>query len=128
MKNNELLRHSAGNGLHLGAEAKENLRNAILADVGFLHALINTPAARVFPSWDALAPAVRGQLRYRIVPLEIKAGAAGAMKSLHQFMHEKHLVFERRVRNASRRMANRGPSPGRIAEGVLRWNECSTSP
>jgi hypothetical protein len=25
------------------------------------------------------------------VPLELKAGAAGAMKSLHQFMREKHL-------------------------------------
>jgi hypothetical protein len=31
------------------------------------------------------------QLHGRIVPLELKAGAAGAMKSLHQFMHEKRL-------------------------------------
>lgn len=27
----------------------------------------------------------------RIVPIEVKAGAAGAMKSLHQFMHDKRL-------------------------------------
>lgn len=31
------------------------------------------------------------QFGTRIVPLELKAGAAGSMKSLHQFMHDKHL-------------------------------------
>ncbi|MBI4705323.1 MAG: hypothetical protein HY744_29815 [Deltaproteobacteria bacterium] len=31
------------------------------------------------------------QIRGRIVPLELKAGAAGAMKSLHQFMGDKGL-------------------------------------
>jgi len=31
------------------------------------------------------------QLGGRIVPVEVKAGAAGAMKSLHQFMHDKGL-------------------------------------
>ena len=31
------------------------------------------------------------QLDGRIVPIELKAGAAGAMKSLHQFMFEKRL-------------------------------------
>lgn len=33
------------------------------------------------------------QLKGRIVPVEVKAGAAGTMKSLHQFMAEKRLEF-----------------------------------
>ncbi|MFT7464869.1 MAG: hypothetical protein ACI9EF_003229 [Pseudohongiellaceae bacterium] len=31
------------------------------------------------------------------MPVEVKAGAAGAMKSLHQFMHDKSLSFALRV-------------------------------
>jgi hypothetical protein len=31
------------------------------------------------------------QHQNRIVPVEIKSGKAGSMKSLHQFMHDKHL-------------------------------------
>jgi len=127
-----LVRHSAANGLPLGAEAKDTFRKAILADVGLAHALLGTPAAAAFPSWTDLAPAVRGQLadqlagqqlrlvdaltgdgpelfywqreggrpgeidylvvvQGRIVPVELKSGAAGSMKSLHQFMFDKHL-------------------------------------
>lgn len=37
------------------------------------------------------------QLGARIVPIEIKAGATGAMKSLHQFMHDKRLSLAVRV-------------------------------
>ena len=33
------------------------------------------------------------QLGGRVVPVEVKAGATGAMKSLHQFMHDKRLDF-----------------------------------
>jgi hypothetical protein len=33
----------------------------------------------------------------RIVPLETKSGASGAMKSLHQFMHDKSLPLAVRV-------------------------------
>jgi len=33
----------------------------------------------------------------RIVPLETKSGAAGAMKSLHQFMHDKSLILAVRM-------------------------------
>jgi predicted AAA+ superfamily ATPase len=125
-------RHSAANGLPLGAEVKEGRCKAVLADVGLLHALLGTPAGAAFPHGSALAPALRGQLAEqlaaqqvrlfddgagdgpglfywhreggrpgeidfllqlhgRIVPLELKAGAAGAMKSLHQFMFDKHL-------------------------------------
>jgi uncharacterized protein len=29
----------------------------------------------------------------RIIPLEIKAGKTGTLKSLHQFLKEKHLAF-----------------------------------
>jgi uncharacterized protein len=127
-----LVRHSAANGLPLGAESKDTFRKAILADVGLAHALLGTPAAGAFPSWGDLAPSVRGQLadqlagqqlrlldegtgdgsqlhywqreggrpgeidylvvvEGRIVPVELKSGAAGAMKSLHQFMFDKRL-------------------------------------
>jgi len=127
-----LVRHSAANGLPLGAESKDTFRKAILVDVGLAHALLGTPAATTFPSWTDLAPAVRGQLadqlagqqlrlvdaltgdgpqlfywqreggrpgegdylvvvEGRIVPIELKSGAAGSMKSLHQFMFDKHL-------------------------------------
>jgi predicted AAA+ superfamily ATPase len=127
-----LVRHTAANGLPLGAEVKDTFRKAILADVGLAHALLGTPAATAFPSWTDLAPAVRGQLadqlagqqlrlidgltgdgpelfywqreggrpgeidylvvvEGRIVPVELKSGAAGSMKSLHQFMFDKHL-------------------------------------
>ena len=127
-----LVRHSAANGLPLGAEVKDRLRKAVLVDVGLLHALLDTPAAGSFQSWDTLVPTLRGQLadqlvaqqlRFqgsrvgdgtelfywqreggrpgeidyliqahgRIVPIELKAGAAGAMKGLHQFMFDKNL-------------------------------------
>lgn len=129
-----LVRHTAANGLPLGAESKDTFRKAILADVGLVHALLGTPAAGAFPAWGDLAPAVRGQLAdqlagqqlrllgdatgdgpelhywqreggrpgeidyllvvaSRIVPVELKSGAAGAMKSLHQFMFDKRLDF-----------------------------------
>lgn len=102
---------------------------------------MGTPAADAFPSWESLAPALRGQLtdqlaaqllrlaepgggdgpelyywqraggrpgeidyliqmHGRIIPVELKSGAAGAMKSLHQFM------FERRLDLAVRADAN----------------------
>ena len=125
--------HTAANGLPLGAEIKPRLRNALLGDVGLLHAVLSTPAADRFPDLESLAPKLRGQLadqlvgqslrlaadqssgdgpelyywqrvgggsgeidyvlalQGRVVPVEIKAGAAGAMKSLHQFMHDKGL-------------------------------------
>ena len=127
-----LVRHSAANGLPLGAEVKETFRKAILLDVGLLHALLRTPANTAFPPYESIAPEPRGQLtdqlagqqlrliddgvgdgpelfywqreggrpgeidylaqvQGRIVPIELKAGAAGAMKSLHQFMHDKEL-------------------------------------
>lgn len=37
------------------------------------------------------------QLHGRIVPIEVKSGVAGAMKSLHQFVHDKGLSFAVRV-------------------------------
>jgi predicted AAA+ superfamily ATPase len=127
-----LVRYSAANGLPLGAEVKDTFRKAILADIGLAHALLGTPAGAAFPSWNDLAPAVRGQLtdqlagqqlrlvdsltgdgpelfywqreggrpgeidylvvvEGRIVPVELKSGAAGAMKGLHQFVFDKRL-------------------------------------
>lgn len=127
-----VVRHTAGNGLPLAAEAKDNYFKILLLDVGLLHALLRTPAGTTFPSLAGLAPQVRGQMveqavgqelrllddatgdgpqlfywhreggrpgeidyliqiAGRILPLEIKSGAAGAMKSLHQFMADKKL-------------------------------------
>ena len=126
------VRHTAANGLPLGAEVKPNFRKCVLIDIGLAQALLGTPAAQAFPAWDTVAPALRGQLTDqmaaqelrqldpgvgddvglyywqreggrpgevdylmqvggRIVPVELKAGASGAMKSLHQFMFDKHL-------------------------------------
>jgi hypothetical protein len=128
----QIVRHTAANGLPLGAEVKGTFRKAVLVDIGLAHAMLDTPAAQSFPGWDSLAPALRGQLvdqlaaqelrllddgagerpelhywqreggrpgeidylvqlHGRIIPVELKTGAAGAMKSLHQFMFEKRL-------------------------------------
>ncbi len=127
-----LVRYSAANGLPLGSESKDSFRKVALLDIGLLHALLDTPAANVFPASGSLAPDMRAriaeqmaaqQLRLfdpsgtespelfywqreggrpgeidflatchgRIVPIELKSGAAGSMKSLHQFMHDKGL-------------------------------------
>jgi hypothetical protein len=127
-----LVRHTAADGLPLGAEVKETFRKVVLADVGLVHALLGTPAAQAFPAWDALTPALRGQLAEqlaaqalrlledgagdgaelyywqreggrpgeidyliqlegRILPVELKAGASGSMKSLQQFLFDKRL-------------------------------------
>jgi len=134
----QVVRHSAANGLPLGGESKDNLRKALLLDVGLLHALLGTPALHGFPEWRALAPQLRGQMAEqlvgqqlrlldepdgdgpslyywqreggrpgeidyliqlggRIVPVETKSGSVGSMKSLHQFMFEKHLDLAVRV-------------------------------
>jgi len=67
-----LVRHSAANGLPLGAEAKDTFRKAILADVGLAHALLGTPAAAAFPSWTDLAPAVRGQMADQLAGQQLR--------------------------------------------------------
>jgi hypothetical protein len=127
-----LVTHTAANGVPLGGEAKDRVRKAVLADVGMLRALLETPAASAHPAWSTFAPQVRGQLVEQlaaqqirllddgvgdgprlfhwhrdggrpgeidhvihadgtVVPIELKAGAAGSMKSLHQFMADEAL-------------------------------------
>ena len=129
---------SAATGLPLGGDSNDKFRKAILLDIGMFHALADTPAGEQFPTWQDLAPAVRGQLAEqlvgqallrggdptgdgprlfywqreggrpgeidfviqaggRIVPVEIKSGASGAMKSLHQFMFDKKLKLALRI-------------------------------
>jgi len=124
--------HTAANGLPLGGEAKPRLKRLILLDVGMVHALLGTPAARGFPGAHSLSPPARdqiieqimgqqlralstgdhepsrlyfwqrqggrvGRIDYllqvgtRIIPVVVKAGSAGSMKSLHQFMYDKGL-------------------------------------
>jgi len=158
-----LVRHSAGNGVPLGGEAKDTFRKALLLDVGLLHGLAGTPAGQAFPEWDALPPVLRGQLAEqlagqqlrlldvgagdgpelfywqreggrpgeidylvqlhgRVVPVELKAGAAGAMKSLHQFMLEKHLdVAVRCDANppSTMRLAVKTPQGQAVSYGLL---------
>ena len=132
------VRCTAANGLPLGAEVKDSFRKAVAADIGIVHALLGTPAGQAFPSWESLAPSLRGQLADQlaanqlrltdpgdgdgpelyywqreggrpgeidyimqlhggIIPIELKAGAAGSMKSLHQFMFERGLDLAVRV-------------------------------
>ncbi len=133
-----LIPHASANGLPLAAEKNDRLRKVALLDVGLAHALWNTPAGTYYPSWEQLAPTIRGmlseqvaaqQLRQlgsgfshegelyhwrreggrageidylieicgKILPVEVKSGAAGAMKSLHQFMHDKKLPLALRL-------------------------------
>ncbi len=133
-----VIKHSAANGLPLAAEEKDRSRKVILLDVGMFHALIGTPAERIFPEPHILSPEARaamseqmlgqqllaageqtgdgptlhywhreggrpGEIDYVlqiegiVVPVELKAGASGAMKSLHQFMFDKQLQIAVRV-------------------------------
>lgn len=132
-----VVRHSAANGIPLGAETKDSFRKAVLADVGLLHPLLGTPAGSTFPKEESLVSELRARLaeqlagqqlrllsdphqdaelfywqrgggrpsdvdyviqcHSRIVPVEIKAGATGSMKSLHQFMFDKKLKLAVRV-------------------------------
>ena len=133
-----LIPHTAANGLPLAAERNDRLRKAVLLDIGLAHALWNTPAGKYFPSWEQVAPTIRGmvseqvaaqQLRQldsgfsregelfhwrreggrageidylveidgKILPVEVKSGSVGAMKSLHQFMHDKKLTLALRM-------------------------------
>jgi predicted AAA+ superfamily ATPase len=130
--------HTHAMGLPLGGDVNPRNRKAFLLDVGLLHALLGTPAGRVYPEWRVLAPGVRAklaeqlaaqqlrvlnpaaghepslhywqrtggrpgeidlvvQIGQRVVPVEQKAGAAGAMKSLHQFVHDKRLDLALRI-------------------------------
>jgi len=133
-----LVPHTAANGHPLAAQVNHRVFKVLLGDVGLYHALLATPASRIFPPFSRLAPQVRGQLAEQlagqqlrlavpkpavgpqvfywqraggrageldyvvamhgsIVPIEVKAGAAGAMKSLHQFMADKSLARAVRV-------------------------------
>jgi uncharacterized protein len=124
------VRHTAGNGLPLGAESKSNFFKVIFSDVGLVSVqlglsrlkledarkmiLSNKGAVsgqyagqqiRVFQSsqedpalfyWQRIGGR-QGEIDYiiqhgtAIVPIEVKAGARGSMKSLHQFMFDKGL-------------------------------------
>ena len=133
-----IVAHSSANGVPLGGEVKARNRKVLLLDIGLAHALLGTPAASVYPRFEALSPTIRGRLSEQlagqqlrvlppgsgyepalfywqrdggrpgeidfliqiddvVVPVELKAGAAGAMKSLHQFTHDKGLEFAVRV-------------------------------
>ncbi len=125
-----LVRHSAGNGIPLGAEGNERLFKVLLLDIGLVAAQLGLARMRpedvdrlVFQNKGAMAEQFAGQqLRFAladqgmpelhywqrtggrqgevdyliqsggsIVPVEVKSGTAGSMKSLHQFMFDKHL-------------------------------------
>ena len=167
-----LVHHTAANGPPLAAEVKDGLRKAVLLDIGLLHALVGTPARQGFPTWEVLAPALRGrlfdqiaaqslrqvvdhsadgpelyywqreggrpgeidyliQLEGQVLPIELKSGAAGAMKSLHQFMFEKRLPLAVRsdrnppaVQDVSVKTTQGQPVAYRLISlpGYLLWN------
>ncbi len=126
-----MVRHSAGNGIPLGAEGNERLFKVLMLDIGLVAAQLGLARMRpedidrlVFQNKGALAEQFAGQqlrvalarqgnpeLYYwqrtggrqgeidylvqsggSVVPIEVKSGTAGSMKSLHQFMFDKQLA------------------------------------
>jgi predicted AAA+ superfamily ATPase len=124
------VRHTAANGLPLGAEANEKFFKMLLIDIGLVSVQLSLGRMKpdvitnlVFSNRGALAEQFVGQqIRYalagagdpelyywqrtggrqgeidylvqdgnRLVPIEVKSGSEGAMKSLHQFMFDKKL-------------------------------------
>lgn len=112
--------HTAANGLPLGAESNPKFFKAVMVDTGLALAQLGMGAmqfrgdlAEHFVAQQlraAQAPDMNPELFYWqktggqqgeidhvfqvqdcIVPIEIKSGASGSMKSLHQFMHDKSL-------------------------------------
>lgn len=60
----------------------------------------NTPAQRHdLYYWQNLSRGTQAEVDYvlvknmKVVPLEVKAGTTGAMKSMYQFMNDKHLEY-----------------------------------
>lgn len=60
----------------------------------------NTPVQRHdLYYWQNLSRGAQAEVDYvivkdmRVVPLEVKAGTTGSMKSMYQFMEEKHLTY-----------------------------------
>ena len=131
------VRHSASNGLPLGAEVKENNFKNIFLDVGLMlsiqglnyldidsmdeYALINTGnISEQFVGQHLLysmEPFIRPELYYwnrekinssseidfiithktKIIPIEVKSGKKGSLKSLHRFVYDKNLKFAVRI-------------------------------
>lgn len=126
------VRHTAGNGLPLGAESNDKFFKAIMVDIGLVSVQMGLSSTSrgeakniIFSNKGGLAeqfvgqqlrtaqaPLVEPRLFYwqttggrqgeidyiiqhghRVVPVEVKSGATGSMKSLHQFMANKHLDF-----------------------------------
>ena len=126
------VRHTAGNGLPLGAESNDKFFKAIMVDIGLVSAQMGLSSIRrgeakniIFSNKGGLAeqfvgqqlcaaqaPLAEPQLFYwqtiggrqgeidyiiqhghRVVPVEVKSGATGSMKSLHHFMANKNLDF-----------------------------------
>jgi hypothetical protein len=69
---------SAANGLPLGGEVKPTCIKTLLADIGLCHAVLDTPAATVFPEWSTFAPAVRGQLTDQMAGQQLRQLAHGS--------------------------------------------------
>ncbi len=87
--------HTSGNGLPLGAESNKGS----LAEqfVGQQLRFAQTPANDPQLFYRQRTGGRLGEIDYiiqhgaRVVPVEVKSGSAGSMKSLHQFMAEKNL-------------------------------------
>ena len=66
------VRYTAANGLPLGAEVKGSFRKAVAADIGIVHAFLNTPAAQAFPLRESLAPSLRGQIADQLAAQQLR--------------------------------------------------------
>ncbi len=126
------IRHTAANGIPLGAEANERHFKCLYMDVGLMcraldlnvldlgkdgltlinhgalaeqfvgqHLLFSGPRYQA-PSlyyWVREARSAAAEIDYlmtagqQVVPVEIKAGTTGSLRSLHQFLHDKRCEF-----------------------------------
>jgi len=126
------IRHTAANGIPLGAEANERHFKCLCLDVGLMcraldlnvldlgkdgltlinhgalaeqfvgqHLLFSGPRYQA-PSlyyWVREARSAAAEIDYlmtagqQVVPVEIKAGTTGSLRSLHQFLHDKRCEF-----------------------------------
>ncbi|MBY0281790.1 MAG: AAA family ATPase [Alphaproteobacteria bacterium] len=122
-----IVRHSAGNKVPLAAEVKDKSFKQIFLDIGLVNRILGSPDVNItggiaeqlvgqmlrclFPFfiepslfyWNREEKGSNAEIDYiiehnnQIVPIEVKSGSTGSLKSLHQFMHAKKLSLAVRI-------------------------------
>ena len=122
-----MVKHSAGNHVPLAAEVKEKSFKQIFLDVGLANRLLGGLSVDLtggiaeqlvgqmlrclFPLyvepalyyWHREEKGANAEIDYliehkgHVIPIEVKAGSTGTLKSLHYFMHEKKLSIAVRI-------------------------------